>query len=150
MGVIIPILPLYQLTTTTAFNASNALNNILIFLVWWGSHSILARSSFKRLVGLEHHPLDRPLFAIVAPFAWFISFHFWKPVSNCEAWDITNVSIPVLLVSGTVFTLGTFQVLALLYMLPDHVFGTQKHKYPPGHQLPPPKLITDFPYSIGT
>jgi hypothetical protein len=53
-------------------------------------------------VGLVDHPLERPLFAAIAPVIWFINIHFWKPVSTCERWDPLQTSFPFAVVSGFV------------------------------------------------
>jgi len=121
--------------------------NSFLFSLWVVSHSGLARNKYKELVGLVDHPLERPLFAAVAPIVWFINIHFWRPISNCDRWDPLSTSLPVAVISGIIGTLALLLVLSFLFMMPDHVFGTSKYKYPPG-KLPHGVISYNYPYGL--
>ena len=47
-------------------------------------------------VGLWQHPLERPLFAVIAPIAWLITLLFWKPVTNCETFSVFDLPCALL------------------------------------------------------
>jgi len=121
--------------------------NAALFSLWIITHSGLSRKFYKEAVGLADHPLERPLFAAIAPVIWFINIQFWKPVSNCERWDPLQTSIPFAVVSALVGTLALFLILTFLWLMPDHVFGTAKYKYPPG-KLPHSKISYGYPYGL--
>jgi len=122
-------------------------NVVYFFLVWWLPHSGLARKGVKQALGLWNHPLDRPIFAIFAPFTWLITMHNWIPVSNCAKFDLFALDPWKWVVSGTVFTLWSIEVLGLFYMLPSHVFGTDRHTWKDDHK-PSHDLILTFPYGL--
>jgi protein-S-isoprenylcysteine O-methyltransferase Ste14 len=128
-------------------NYDNITNNVLWWLVWYGTHTLFSRRVWKQAVGLWGSPLDRPIFAAVAPVAWFISLYKWKPVTDCSRFDVFTVPTYTWAVSGFVFTMGVIQLLGLLYSLPDHVFGTSKHKYQK-QELPSHDVIEDYPYNL--
>lgn len=44
--------------------------DLLLFGLWWGTHSLFARKAYKTAVGLWQHPLERPLFAAIATVVW--------------------------------------------------------------------------------
>lgn len=134
------------------FDRDAAVNNALWFGLWWATHSIPSRSWVKKnILGTENekgiHPIDRPQFAIVAPIAWFLTMYKWQPVTNCERFDPLAVSPYIWAVSGTVIAIALVLVLSLLYILPSHVFGTDRHLYPQG-EYPHGKLITKHPYGL--
>jgi protein-S-isoprenylcysteine O-methyltransferase Ste14 len=131
----------------SAYIPENIRWNAQLFALWLVTHSGLARQKYKKLVGLEDHPLERPLFAAVAPIVWFTNIHFWKPISNCERWDPLQTSLPFALLSGVVGTLCLFLILTFLWLMPDHVFGTAKYQYPPG-KLPQSKISYGYPYGL--
>lgn len=129
----------------------------------------MARRSFKQAFGLWHHPLERPLFAIAASFTWAQQIYFWRPITNCSAWSPFAVNNLVWFVTGPVLVrllpdslidlilvthsltlklFGTLLVVGLLWSLPDHVFGTGRYQFPPGHVPPPCKIIRRFPYGL--
>lgn len=63
----------------------------------------MARRSYKQALGLWHHPLERPLFAIAASLAWAQQVYFWKPISDCAKWSpytvnpyVWFITVPVL------------------------------------------------------
>ena len=132
----------------TPLNVDNLLNNLFFFGLWWGSHSVLARTATKKALGLLDHPVERPLFAAVATVAWFVQVHTWKPITDCSRWDPAAVSSTAWAISGTIIALGSLLIVGLLWTLPDHVFGTQKYKYQQG-AFPPHKVIKGtFPYGL--
>eukprot|EP01063_Lacrimia_lanifica_P029001 TRINITY_DN434_c1_g4_i1.p1 TRINITY_DN434_c1_g4~~TRINITY_DN434_c1_g4_i1.p1 ORF type:complete len:294 (+),score=125.76 TRINITY_DN434_c1_g4_i1:71-952(+) len=137
----------------TPVNWDAVKNNALWFGAWWATHSLPSRSLFKKYVlGTlndkgEIHPIDRPGFAIVAPVMWFLTMYKWVPVSDCARFDPLAVSPAVWAVSGSVIVGALVLVLSLLYMLPSHVFGTDRHLYPQG-EYPHGKLITGHPYGL--
>ena len=124
----------------------------------------MARRVYKQALGLWHHPLERPLFAIAASITWWQQIYFWRPITDCSRLDIFAVptaawaiTIPVLVrrtrlnLTSTDFLsklFGTLLVVGLLWSLPDHVFGTGRYKFPPGHVPAPAKIIRNFPYGL--
>ena len=135
------------------FNKDAAVNNALWFGAWWATHSLPSRSFVKKHVlrTLDEkgdiHPIDRPGFALVAPIMWFLTMYMWQPVTDCVRFDPLETSPAVWLVSGSIITSALVLVLSLLYMLPSHVFGTDRHLYPQG-EYPYGKLITTHPYGL--
>jgi hypothetical protein len=79
--------------TCTPLNRENLLWDVGLFAVWWLQHSIMARKSYKLAVGLWQHPLERPLFAVAACVGWFATLHFWRPITNCQRFDIFAVPL---------------------------------------------------------
>ena len=155
-----------------AFNIAAFQNNALYFLLWWGTHSGLARTKVKKALGIDEHPIERPLFAAIATVVWFINVYTWQPISNCSKFDVLRVPSLQWLVSGPILLFSTFLIVGilppyfltnkyktfnkvhpplfsgLLWALPDHVFGTSKYKYKQ-HKFPEQKLIKDtFPYGL--
>lgn len=134
----------------SSFDHNAFLWNIAVFLfVWWVPHSGLARTVTKKALGLLGHPLDRPIFAAIAATAWGLSVHLWKPIDTCsQPFDVFALQ-PVAAAGALVtFTVSSFFILSLLYILPHHVFGTSSHKFPPGHYDPHESIIVDFPYGL--
>ncbi len=129
------------------FIKENAIHDLLLFAVWWGSHSLMARKKFKVALGLWEHPIERPLFAFVAAHALLLNVHHWRPISDCARFDVFQTPGYVWAISGTIYVLALVLALGLFYTLPDHVFGTSKYKYPQGKE-PKGKLIYGFPYSL--
>jgi len=121
--------------------------NVALFSLWIVTHSGLSRIKYKEVVGLIDHPLERPLFAAIAPVVWFINIHFWHPVSNCERWDPLETSLPFAFLSGVIGTLSLLLILTFLWLMPDHVFGTARYQYPPG-KLPHAKISYGYPYGL--
>jgi len=132
----------------TPFIWDNAIVDLELFALWWGSHSILARNAVKKALGLYEHPLDRPLFAAIASVVWGVNVFYWRPISDCQAWNPLNITPFVWAISGTIIVLGALLIVAFLWYLPDHVFGTAKYLYPP-HKFPKStELIQGFPYGL--
>lgn len=125
----------------------NLYHDLLLFGLWWGTHSGFARLAYKKAVGLVEHPLERPLFATFAWILWGVNVHFWRPITDCQKWDPFNIPLPVWIVSGSIITLGSLLIVGLLWSLPDHVFGTSKYKYKQG-EFPKGKIIIQFPYGL--
>jgi len=119
----------------------------LLFSLWIITHSGFSRRKYKEIVGLVDHPLERPLFAALAPVVWGINIHFWKPISSCDRWDPLSTPLPFALLSGLVGTLALLLILTFLWLMPDHVFGTSKYKYPQG-KLPHSKISYSYPYGL--
>jgi len=125
----------------------NVVYDLLLFALWWGTHSGFARKTVKVALGLWDHPVERPLFAAIATIVWGINVWFWKPITDCERYDITTVPLWRWGISGTVIALSFALIVGFLWYLPDHVFGTAKYKYAPGH-LPKGGIIRGFPYGL--
>ena len=96
----------------TAFDLEAFKSNALYFLLWWGTHSGLARTKVKQILGIYEHPIERPLFAAIATVVWFLNVHNWKPISNCAKFDLFNIPpfqwvfvVPILLLA-TVLIVG--------------------------------------------
>jgi len=130
-----------------SFIIENVQFDVLLFSLWVVTHSGLARQKYKEIVGLVDHPLERPLFAAIAPVIWGINIHFWKPISNCDRWDPLSTPIPVAILSGVVGTLALVLILTFLWLMPDHVFGTSKYQYPQG-KIPHGKISYSYPYGL--
>jgi len=125
----------------------NVVHNLLLFALWWGSHSIFARKVWKQATGLWEHPLERPLFAAIATIAWGINVYYWKPITDCTRWDPLQVPVWRWAVQGTIILLAVLLVVGFLWYLQDHVFGTGKYKHKPG-SLPKGAIIRGFPYGL--
>jgi len=121
--------------------------DLVLFAIWWGSHSILARKAVKTALGLWEHPLERPLFAAIATIVWGTTLFLWKPITDCSKWDPLNVPLHIWAVSGTLVALGSLIIVGFLWKLPDHVFGTARYQYRQG-QIPKGKILLDFPYGL--
>lgn len=123
--------------------------DLLLLSAWWAQHSIMARKAFKQALGIWQHPIERPVFAISATVLWFVTIHFWRPISDCasQKWDPLNTSTAVWAVSGLVIALGSLLIVGLLWSLPSHVFGTDWWKYEQG-KFPHGQLIRSFPYGL--
>jgi len=137
--------------TCTTFDWAAFQFNALVFLVvWWGPHSLLARASVKKALGLHGTALDRPLFAAIAPFTWLYTLLSWKPIDTCARFNIlTDVSPVRHIVSAVLFAFWNIELLGLFYLLPNHVFGTDLHTWPDGKQPKgKPEIIWTFPYGL--
>lgn len=100
----------------------------------------------KEALGLWEHPFDRPFFGLVACSAITIWHVFWKPISDCERWEILETPLVRAALSTAVAGFCLFLVLGFFWTLPDHVFGTSRHEV---RKTPfVPKLITSFPYGM--
>lgn len=133
----------------TALDYNALLWNIAVFLfVWWIPHSGLARTAVKKLIGLLGHPLDRPIFAAIAGTAWGLSVYLWKPIDTVNKFDVFNLEPLAASATLTTFSVASFFILSLLYILPHHVFGTSSHKFSPGYYDPHEQIIVDFPYGL--
>ena len=126
----------------------NLLHNLLIFAIWWGTQSGFARDTSKRPVGLLDHPLERPIFAAVAATLWFVQIVTWRPISNCVRWDVTSTPLVWWIISATVMVFGFILIAGLLWTIPDHVFGTDRYKYPPGKFPAHGVIKVTFPYGL--
>jgi len=126
----------------------NALHDLFYFALWWASHSILARRAVKQALGLLDHPIERPLYGTIAALVWGLLIFNWRPISNCERWDMSQTPPWQWALCAFFYILGNALALGVMWGLPDHVFGTQKYKYPQGH-FPEQKIIKDkFPYGV--
>ncbi|KAF4678012.1 hypothetical protein FOL47_006961 [Perkinsus chesapeaki] len=131
----------------THFDPKAFVSNIGAFLIFSGTHSLLARTVVKRFLGLEDKLYERPLFAFLSPITWFLSIYGWTPISDCSRFDIFNIGLSQVLISGGIFLLANFYLLGLFYVMPDHVFGTSRYKYSEDQEHAP-KLLTTFPYNL--
>jgi len=131
----------------TEFDWDAAKNNWFLWAgVWWFSHSGLSRRVVKQALGLWEHPFDRPFFGLVACLAITIWTHFWQPVSNCARWDIFETPTWQIGASATVVSFCLYLVLGFFWVMPDHVFGTSRHKIL--KNPPKPELFVTFPYGM--
>jgi len=122
-------------------------NNILLWLfVWWLPHSLLARRFTKEALGLWHHPLERPLFGTLACCSLPIFTHFWRPISNCSKLDLFTTNPVILAISFAVIGFSMFLILGFFWTMPDHVFGTSRHKMEVNP--PKPQILVRFPYGM--
>jgi len=132
----------------TAIIRENALHDLFYFALWWGTHSILARRVVKQALGLLDHPIERPLYGTIAAFVWGLLIFQWKPITNCERWNLGDTSTLQWVLCAFFYIVGNVLALGVMWGLSDHVFGTQKYKYPQG-QFPEQKIIKDkFPYGV--
>lgn len=133
----------------TAFDVEKAIWNTIYFvLVWWVPHSGLARNKVKALFGSSpEHPLDRPVFAFIAPFGWLATLLLWQPVSDCSKLDVTQIDLLYFAPRLIVILVFLVELLGLFYLLGDHVFGLDRYtwvkKPPAAHDL-----IVAFPYAL--
>jgi len=134
--------------TCTPIIKDNVWFDLGLFALWWGTHSIFARKVFKQATGLWAHPLERPLFATWAWIVWGINVVFWRPITDCDHWDPLKTVPWVAGVAVVVFTLGAVLLVGLLWLLPDHVFGTGKCRFAPGSYQPHSDIISVFPYGL--
>lgn len=97
----------------------------LVFLcVWWIPHSGLSRNVVKRALGLgPEHPLDRPIFAFLAPICWWGTMALWKPITASSRMDVTEITLAEYLWRAPIVLTFLFECLGLFYLLPNHVFG---------------------------
>ncbi len=81
--------------TCSTFDSVALRHNIFYFvLLWWAPHSILARRVTKQALGTWGSALDRPLFALMAPFGWLATLLLWEPIDTCARFSIfTNVDV---------------------------------------------------------
>lgn len=72
----------------------------------------------------------------------------WRPITDCEKWNPLAVPSHILLISGTIITLGALLIVGFLWVLPDHVFGTSKYLYKQGEfpQGIMKKILRSFVY----
>lgn len=121
-------------------------NTLLWLFVWWGPHSTLARRVVKQALGLWEHPLDRPLFGVVACLGITTWTLLWRPIDNCSSFDAFAVSSLQWAIAVPILAFALFLILGFFWTMPDHVFGTSRHRVvanPPKH-----KLFTRFPYGM--
>ncbi len=135
----------------TSFDRMAAIHNVAVFVgLWWAPHSLLARRVVKQVIGTWGSVYDRPIFAFIAPLTWLATLVLWKPVSTCAV-ATPVVSLPVwqLAFHGTVFAVWSLVLLGLFYILPHHVFGTDRCTWING-KAPVQKheIITAFPYGV--
>jgi len=121
--------------------------DLALLSAWWLQHSIMARKVVKQAMGTWGHPIDRPIFATASWITWFVSIHFWKPITDCSRFEPLKVSPTVWIVSGSIIAFGALLIVGLLWSLPGHVFGTDHWKWDAGKQ-PHGKLIRRFPYGL--
>jgi len=131
----------------TAFDVDALKSNVCLWLfVWWLPHSVLSRRVVKQFLGTWEHPIDRPMFGVFACCGISIWTHFWRPVTNCVKWNVFAVNPVILLLSGAVIAFALFLILGFFWRMPDHVFGTSRHRTllkPAKH-----KLFVTFPYGM--
>lgn len=123
--------------------------NTLVFLVlWWIPHSGLARNVVKQALGLgPKHPLDRPIYAFLSPFSWWITIVLWKPITACSRLDVTAISLTEYLWRVPIVLPFMIEVLGLWYLHPNHLWGTDRHTW--STQMPEKQeLIIKFPYGL--
>jgi protein-S-isoprenylcysteine O-methyltransferase Ste14 len=131
----------------TEFDEDAAKNNLFLFFgVWWFTHSGLSRRVVKQFLGLWEHPFDRPLFGIVACISLPAWTHFWQPLTNCARWNVLDTPLPVAAASAAVIAFCLVLILGFFWTMPDHVFGTSRHKVL--KVQPKPELFTQFPYGM--
>jgi len=106
---------LEPIDTCTSFDVAAFRNNLLYFVLWWTSHSGLARSKVKKALGIDEHPIERPLFAAVATIVWFLNIHNWIPISNCYKFDILKVSSLHWLGIGPILLFATVLIVGLVF-----------------------------------
>jgi protein-S-isoprenylcysteine O-methyltransferase Ste14 len=133
--------------TCNKLNTANLQWDLMLLFGWWAQHSVMARKKFKVAVGLWQRPIERPLFATASWIMWFVQIWFWRPITDCVKWNPLNVSAGIWAVSATVLALGALLIVGLLWSLPSHVFGTDRHKYETG-KYPTGKIIRKFPYGL--
>ena len=93
------------------FNTAAFQNNALFFLLWWVTHSGLARTKVKKALGIDEHPIERPLFAAIATVVWFINVYTWQPISNCSKFDVFRVSSLQWLAIGPILLFSTVLIV---------------------------------------
>jgi len=125
----------------------NVVNDLMLFALWWGSHSLFARKIVKQALGLWDHPIERPLFAAIATVVWGANLYFWRPITDCSRWNPLDTSLGTWLFSGTLLTLASLLIVGFLWVLPDHVFGTARYQYKQG-TIPKGSIIRGFPYGL--
>jgi len=133
--------------TCTPFIQENIVYDLGLFALWWGTHSFLARTFYKKAVGLVEHPIERPLFAAIATIAWGVNVLLWKPITDCERWYPLELPLSRWFVHGPIIGLAVVLVVGFLWLLPDHVFGTAKYQYPQG-KFPHHSILGGFPYGL--
>ena len=136
----------------TSFDQAALIRNVLVFFfVWWAPHSILARRVVKQAIGTWGSVYDRPLFAFIAPFTWLATILLWTPIDTCAV-PAHVLDLPVwrLALHGGIFALASVVVLGLFYLLPSHVFGTDRCTWVNGRVPAAQKhgIITAFPYGV--
>lgn len=116
----------------------------------WAPHSVLAREKVKQIIGSWNSAYDRPIFAFIAPISWLYTLIVWEPVSNCSRLDVWTLPVWRLALHGSVFAAASFLVLGLFYLLPNHVFGTDRCAWAngkaPAHESH--DIIVTFPYGL--
>lgn len=109
----------------------------------------MSRKVFKKLIGTWESPFDRPLFGFFSCLALATWTLLWRPISDCQRTDFTNLSafsLPTLLFNGVLVFIAVALVLTYFWILPNHVFGTDHYRV---LKTPPtPQIITGFPYGI--
>ncbi len=136
----------------TTFDSAALIRNIAVFvLVWWGPHSVLARRVVKQAIGTWGSAYDRPLFAFIAPLTWLATLVLWTPIDTCAA-PTPVLALPAwrLALHGGVFAAWSVVLLGLFYLLPSHVFGTDRCTWINGKAPASKKhaIITAFPYGV--
>lgn len=125
-------------------------HNIKVFLLfWWLPHSALSRNVVKKALGLgPQHPLDRPIFSFIAPFSWYSTMYLWQPISAASRLDVTTITLKQYFWRAPIILTGLVETLGLFYLLPNHVFGTDRHEWARGNMPKEHKLIVKFPYNL--
>jgi protein-S-isoprenylcysteine O-methyltransferase Ste14 len=133
----------------TAFDQGKAWSNTFWFLaLWWLPHSGLSRNRVKAWFGSSPtNPLDRPVFAFIAPISWLATLLVWQPVTDCNSMDVLSLNPWALIPRAVIILVAVAELLGLFYLLPSHVFGTDRWQWydkPPVHH----DLIVAFPYAL--
>jgi len=77
-----------------------------------------------------------------------ITLVYWRPITDCVRWDPRTVPLPVAVATASVVAFATVLVVALLWSLPNHVFGTEHYTYQKGAFPKHGELIRRFPYGL--
>jgi protein-S-isoprenylcysteine O-methyltransferase Ste14 len=104
-----------------SFFAPAAVTNIALLLLFGGSHSIMARQSFKRAwTKVVPTSIERSTYVLVASLALIAMFVFWRPMPEI-VWQVSGAFSYVFLV----LFLGGFGLVLLSTFLINHfnLFG---------------------------
>ncbi|KAF4662853.1 hypothetical protein FOL47_006029 [Perkinsus chesapeaki] len=121
------------------FGLSVALSDVLALLPFFASHSLLARRSVKKAIGVFDEPYEQSVYFGVSSLTLAMSVYLWCPVSDCSSFNMTDVSLlkgvlwfGLSIIGMVLTTASSATVISLL--------GKKRQK----------KLVKTFPYSIHT
>ena len=124
-------------------------NTLVFLLVWWLPHSALSRNVVKHALGLgPTHPLDRPIFSFQAAITWWATIYLWRPITVASRLDVTAITLKDYIWRAPIILTFLIETLGLFYLLPNHVFGTDRWQWAKGQMPKEHKLIVSFPYSL--